>query len=133
VDGTESDPQLVTAALPSGELVKIEIAGRGSDGMTSVGLRDLDLTDALQRVSEIGSLVMEKLRAAKPAKTTVELRLGFALEAGKLTALWVGAKGDASLTVTMEWGESSSPEGGPVAATEPASSADRPADGNKDA
>ena len=32
-------------------------------------------------------------------------RVGFAVEAGKLTALWVGGKGEASLTVTLEWSE----------------------------
>ena len=35
----------------------------------------------------------------------MELKLGFAVEAGKLTALWVGGKGEASLTVTLEWSE----------------------------
>jgi hypothetical protein len=33
----------------------------------------------------------------------VQLKVGFAVEAGKLTALWVGGKGDAALTVTLEW------------------------------
>jgi hypothetical protein len=44
-------------------------------------------------------------KAVKPAKATVELKLGFAVEAGKLTALWVNGKGEASLTVTLEWSE----------------------------
>ena len=30
----------------------------------------------------------------------MELKLGFAVEAGKLTALWVGGKGEAALKVT---------------------------------
>ena len=75
----------------------------GDDGLTSVGLRDLDLGHALDTVAEIGTMVVGKLKAAKPTKATVELKLGFALEAGKLTALWVGGKGEASLTVTLEW------------------------------
>ena len=49
--------------------------------------------------------MVEKLKAAKPTRATVELKLGFAVEAGKLTALWVGGKGEASLTVTLEWSE----------------------------
>ena len=69
------------------------------------GLRDLDLDKALDTVAEIGSVVVEKLKAAKPTRATVELKLGFAVEAGKLTALWVGGKGEASLTVTLEWSE----------------------------
>jgi Trypsin-co-occurring domain 1 len=90
--------------LPSGVPVKVEIVGAAAgDGMASVGIRDLDLGDALDRVGEIGSLVVSKLTAARPDKMTVELHLGFALEAGKLTALWVGGRGEASLTVTMDW------------------------------
>jgi len=117
MDGAESGLQVVTAALPNGHPVKVEVAGADSDGMTSVGLHELDLGDALDRVGEIGSLVVEKLKAARPAKTTVELHLGFALEAGKLTALWVGGKGEASLTVTMEWPGPGLPdqESGPAA------------------
>jgi hypothetical protein len=97
---------VVTARLPSGVPIRVEVARPESgDGMTSVGLRDLDLDKALDAVAEIGSVVVEKLKAAKPAKATVEFKLGFALEAGKLTALWVGGKGEASLKVTLEWSE----------------------------
>jgi Trypsin-co-occurring domain 1 len=101
----------VTARLPSGVAVKVEAVtdGASADGMTSVGLRHFDLADALDSVGEIGALVVSKLKKAKPSKTTVELKLGFAVEAGKLTALWVGGKGEAALTVTLEW--SGSPDG----------------------
>jgi hypothetical protein len=96
---------VITAKLPSGAAVKVEAVGDSAagDGMTSVGLKDLRLADALESVGEIGALILSKLEKAKPAKTTVELKLGFAVEAGKLTALWVGGKGEAALTVTMEW------------------------------
>jgi hypothetical protein len=105
----------VTARLPSGVAVKVEAVTDtpSGDGMTSVGIRDLDLSGALDSVGEIGALVVSKLKKAKPSKTTVELHLGFAVEAGKLTALWVGGKGEASLTVTLEW--SGSPADGPAA------------------
>jgi hypothetical protein len=110
--------QTVTAKLPSGVAVKVEaVMGRdSSDGITSVGLKDLDLSAALDSVGEIGSLVVSKLRQAKPSKTTVELKLGFAIESGKLTALWVGGKGEASLTVTLEWSGRPESDGGPPAA-----------------
>lgn len=104
MNGAEYPPREVTAKLPSGIPLRVQLAGSGSgDEMTSVGLRDLDLDKALDAVEEIGSVLIEKLKAAKPTKATVELRLGFAVEAGKLTALWVNGKGDASLTVTLEW------------------------------
>lgn len=105
MNGADRPAEVVTAKLPSGVPVRVELAGptAGGDGLTSVGLRDLDLSTALETVGEIGSLVVEKLKAARPAKATVELHFGFEVEAGKLTALWVGGKGAASLTVTLEW------------------------------
>ena len=104
MNGADGPVEVVTARLPSGVPVRVELAGTGAgDGMTSVGLRDLDLSGALDTVGEIGSVVMDKLKTARPAKATVELKFGFAVEAGKLTALWVGGKGEASLTVTLEW------------------------------
>jgi Trypsin-co-occurring domain 1 len=106
VTGAGKTMTVVTALLPSGAPVRVEVAAPESgDGLTSVGLRDLDLDKALDVVGEIGSVVVEKLKEAKPTRAAVELKLGFALEAGKLTALWVGGKGEASLTVTLEWSE----------------------------
>jgi Trypsin-co-occurring domain 1 len=113
MNSAESAINVVTAKLPSGLPIKVEVIGSDSDdGMTSVGIRHLDLSAALDTVAEIGSVVVEKLKAISPAKTTVELRLGFAVEAGKLTALWVGGKSEASLTVTLEWSQSSTATGG---------------------
>jgi Trypsin-co-occurring domain 1 len=105
----------VTARLPSGVAVKVEAVtdGASADGMTSVGLRHFEMADALESVGEIGALVVSKLGKAKPSKTTVELKLGFAVEAGKLTALWVGGKGEAALTVTLEWSGRRDTEAGP--------------------
>ncbi len=106
MNDAENATTVVTARLPSGAPVRVEVAGPESgDGLTSVGLRDLDLDKALDTVAEIGSLVVGKLKAAKPTRAAAELKLGFAVEAGKLTALWVGGKGEASLTVTLEWSE----------------------------
>jgi len=113
MNGDANAPDVITARLPSGAPIKVEVAGLESgDGMTSVGLRDLDLDSALDTISEIGSLVVGKLKAAKPAKATVELKLGFSVKAGKLIALWVGGKGNASLTVTLEWSELPAASGG---------------------
>jgi hypothetical protein len=110
MSSVEIASRTVIARLPSGAPVWVEVASHESvDGMTSVGLRDLDLGQALDAVEEIGSLLVNKLKAAKPTKATAELRLGFAVEAGKLIALWVGGKGEASLTVTLEWSENSPP------------------------
>ena len=112
----------VAARLPSGAVVKVETSDAGSagfgDGMSSVGLKSglhLDgtpeLGKALDSVGEIAGLVCQQVEKVAPSKATVQLKLGFTVEAGKLTALWVGGKGDAALTVTMEWsGGSSAPD-----------------------
>ena len=106
MNSADGEPDVVTARLPSGMPVRVALTGPGTgDGMTSVGLRDLDLNAALETVGEISSTVVDKLKAARPAKATVEMKFGFEIEAGKLTALWVGGKGEASLTVTLEWSE----------------------------
>ncbi len=112
MNGDGDGPSVITARLPSGAPIKVEVAGLDSgDAMTSVGLRDLDLDSALDTISEIGSVVIEKLKAAKPSKATVELKLAFSVEAGKLVALWVGGKGEGALTVTLEWSGSSTAAG----------------------
>lgn len=101
--------QAITARLPSGAVVKVEAMGpepgTSRDGMTSVGQKDrhLNLGDALDSVGEIGELLWRQVGKAMPSKATVELKLGFAVESGKLTALWVSGKGEAALTVTLEW------------------------------
>ena len=103
---TDTDTNVVTAVLPSGMSINVEVAqqdGDGDDELMNVGLRNLELDNALDSLGEIGSLVVSKLKAAKPTKATVELGLTFSVEAGKLTALWVGGKGKASLNVTLEW------------------------------
>jgi hypothetical protein len=101
---TDTDTRVVTAVLPSGMSINVEVAQPGGDDeMASVGLHSLELDKALDSLGEIGSLVVKKLKAAKPTRATVELGLAFSVEAGKLTALWVGGTGQASINVTLEW------------------------------
>lgn len=59
MNGTGDSDQVVravTARLPSGVAVRVQDVTDGApgDGMTSVGLRDFDLADALDSVGEIG-------------------------------------------------------------------------------
>jgi hypothetical protein len=105
MNGDEGRSDAVTATLPSGKSLRVQVAGAG-DGMGSVGLLDrVDLDDAMDSVGELGRLLFEKLQAIKPTKAAVELTLGFTVQAGKLTALIVSGKADASLTLMMEWAE----------------------------
>jgi len=111
--GSQAEAASVTVRLPSGAPMKVEISDSSAgDGMASVGIRDaFDLSSALDTLSELGAITVDKLKAAKPTKATVEFRLGFTLESGKLTSMIVGGKGDASLTVTLEWSGSTESDG----------------------
>jgi Trypsin-co-occurring domain 1 len=105
MNGSEGRGEVVTATLPSGRALRVQVAGAG-DGMGSVGLRDkVDINEAVDSAAELGHLLVDKLQVIKPTKAAVELTLGFTVEAGKLTALIVSGKADASLTLTMEWAE----------------------------
>jgi hypothetical protein len=98
------DEAYATVLLPSGAPIKVAVEGQPSDGMASVGLaEDLKLGPALDSLSEISSMVVEKLKATKPAKATLEFHIAFSLEAGRLVSMLVGAKGDASLSIALEW------------------------------
>jgi Trypsin-co-occurring domain 1 len=103
MDGDDGD-QVVTARLASGAPVRVVLSEPESgDGMTSVGLRNLELDKALEVIGEIGSSVIGKLKKARATRATVELRLGFSVESGRLTALWVGGHAESSMTITLEW------------------------------
>ena len=46
------------------------------------------------------------MKKAGPSKATVELGFTFGVETGQLIAMFGKAKGDTSLTVTLEWTKS---------------------------
>lgn len=94
----------VEARLPGGGSVRIRLAERPSDGIGSVGLRDsLDFDEALDNLGRLAVALREKLDIVMPTKATVEFSVGFTMQAGKLTTLVVDGKGEASLTIALEW------------------------------
>ena len=58
------------------------------------------VTDSIERVS---CELLDALKRAAPTKATVELGFSLAIEAGQLVALFGKGKGEASITVTLEW------------------------------
>jgi Trypsin-co-occurring domain 1 len=75
--------------------------------------------DILARVSTIAASVesvsrsmLDAVKRVSPKSATVELNFGLALEAGQLVALFGKAKGEASITVTLEWAGSEPEPGG---------------------
>ena len=58
------------------------------------------VTGSIERVSRE---VLDALKRAAPTTATVELGFSLAIEAGQLVALFGKGKGEASITVTLEW------------------------------
>jgi hypothetical protein len=58
------------------------------------------LTDSIE---SIATRVTDALRNVKPQKATVEFGIDVGVETGGLTGLLARGKGNASLTITIEW------------------------------
>lgn len=58
------------------------------------------VTGSVERVSKE---MLAAVKRAAPDKATIELGFSLALEQGQLVALFGKAKGEASITVTLEW------------------------------
>ena len=54
-------------------------------------------------IEKVGRETLEAVKRAMPDKATVELHFGLAVEQGHLLALLGKGKGEASITVTLEW------------------------------
>lgn len=99
----ETRSDLVKATLPSGQIIQLEATVLGGEEDVAVSIPSIDgLTDAIEGVSVA---VLEGLKRIKPRKATVEFGIEVALESGKLTALLVKGSGNASIKVTLEWGQ----------------------------
>jgi len=95
------DLKIVVSAEPVGQVLVAEsdVIGR-LEGVTG----------SIERVSRA---MLEAAKAAAPTKATVELGFTLALEQGQLVALFGKAKGEASVTVTLEWERAREPDGAP--------------------
>jgi Trypsin-co-occurring domain 1 len=58
------------------------------------------VTKSIEKVSRE---VLDALKRVGPERATVELGFSLAVEAGQLVALFGRGKGEASITVTLEW------------------------------
>ncbi len=67
------------------------------------------VTNSIERVSRE---VLDALKRAAPTTATVELGFSLAIEAGQLVALFGKGKGEASITVTLEWSKAAETSAG---------------------
>jgi hypothetical protein len=90
IDLGDDVTMVVVAEEPGPELVSAE------DVIAKLGA----VTGAIEKV---GHGALEAAKRAAPTKATVELGFSLALEEGHLVALFGKGKGEASITVTLEW------------------------------
>jgi hypothetical protein len=85
----------VVAKAPGGKTVVVSVLDM--DGSTK------GLTGGETKVAGGLPNLSDALKGAD--KTTMEIAIGFAMESGKLTALFLDGKAEGSIKVTLEWGK----------------------------
>lgn len=88
---------------------EILVATADDDDLEVGGPEVVDLKEALsfdgvrEQLEAIASELGAVWEKVQPSEAKVELGLKLSAKTGKLTALWVEAGGDASLTVSLTW------------------------------
>jgi len=93
---------------PGGQTVVVQaldLDGTGAGGDQQVGGGVPSLDGALRAVQDLSAGLRKVVDGVSPRKATVEFSMAFAMESGRLTALFVAGKTEGSVTVTLEWGE----------------------------
>jgi hypothetical protein len=90
IDLGDDVTMVVLAEEPGPELVSAE------DVVAKLG----SVTGAIEKV---GRQALDAAKRAAPTKATVELGFALAIEEGHLVALFGKGKGEATITVTLEW------------------------------
>jgi hypothetical protein len=100
---------LVPAKTPGGEPLVVPVVDldgtAAAEGDQKVGAGLPELTGALKSIKDFSAGLRDALKAAAPDQTTVEFSIGFAMQAGTITAMFVDGTAEGSVTVTMEWGK----------------------------
>lgn len=98
----DQETEVVTATLPNGVEVGVEVLVDGGPG--NVGVLDhLDFKEVEHIIAGLAQVVGQALQQVKPQKATAELALGLKVETGKLTGVLVKAGGNASIKVSLTW------------------------------
>ena len=104
MNGDQARSGVVEAELPSGGVVRVRVV-EDAGGLGSVGrLSRVDLESALAPIGEVAAMIRERVAPFTPTRAAVEFGVSFSVQSGALTALVFDGKGEASLTVTLEWG-----------------------------
>jgi hypothetical protein len=110
----------VTVQTPGGQVVALPVvdldgtaAVRRGGGEQQVAAGLPNLADAMAAVQDFSAGFRKAVQAVAPHKATVEFSMSFAVQAGKVIALFADGKAEGSVKVTLEW---DNPRADPAAA-----------------
>lgn len=104
-----TDQDTFTVELDDGTRIAVAAEVIGGTLVADTGIF-AKLGAVASSVEKVSHEMLEAVRRAGPDKATVELGFGIAVEAGQLVALFGKGKGEASVTVTLEWSRDGSPQ-----------------------
>jgi hypothetical protein len=126
-----AETTVVTARTPGGQLVALPVLDL--DDSTGGGERQVaggapSLSGALVAIEDFAAGFRRAVQAVAPRRATVEFSMSFAMQSGRVIALFVDGRAEGSVKVTLEWGaDDPDPAGGPPPAGGP--TAQHPASG----
>jgi len=94
---------IVEVELPNGATALVEAVDAGGGAVKAGRDGKSDLSAVMGALEGMSVAVKSALAKAAPDKVSVEFGLELAIKSGALTAMLVGAEGNASLRVTLEW------------------------------
>jgi Trypsin-co-occurring domain 1 len=97
------DRSIVEVEFPNGVTALVQAVDAGGGAVKTARPGKPDLSAVIGTLEGMSMAVKSALSKAAPDKASVEFGLELAVRAGALTAMLVGAEGNASLRVTLEW------------------------------
>lgn len=109
-----ANPTILPVRLANGVVIQAEVSGsahaREGDVAADQSFAPRSLDDVIAAIEGIAASVGDAFARVRPDEASVEFGLELAAESGKLTALLVKGGGKASLSITLKWIASSSPD-----------------------
>jgi hypothetical protein len=100
---------VVDAVLASGAVVRVRVS-EAAGGLENVGrFTPGDLEEAFAAIGDVAAALERKLAAIAPRRASVEFGVSLSVRSGRLAALVFDGKGEASLTVRLEWEHEAAP------------------------
>lgn len=96
-------PQAIKTQLPDGTIIYVQARSFGGEQQVSAHVPDFE--EVTRAISGIAKPLVHMLEEIKPRKATLEFGVEIVVESGRLTSMLVKGSAEASLTITLEWGE----------------------------